>query len=91
MAIQIRVECHAGYKADERPRRFVLASAGGRPYEVREVVDQWYGSGYQCFKVRADDGNFYILRHHTDPDGWTLDSFRKGEKQESAVRSQKSV
>lgn len=48
-----------------------------RTYEVKEVLDQWYGVGYQCFKVLADDGNLYILRHHHDEDVWTLDSFRR--------------
>jgi hypothetical protein len=90
MAMEIRVECYAGYKADERPLGFVMPGAGGRRYEVREVVDQWYGPGTQCFKVRADDGNFYILRHDFDRDGWTLVSFREGEKQVSEDRSQES-
>ena len=39
MTIQIRVECHAGYKADERPLRFILR---GRLFEVSEVEDRWY-------------------------------------------------
>jgi len=79
MAMEIRVECYAGYKADERPLGFVMPGAGRRSYKVREVVDQWYGVGYQCFKVRADDGNFYVLRHNQEVDVWTLDSFRRRE------------
>ncbi len=90
MAIEIRVECYAGYKADERPLAFSMPGAVGRRYEVREVVDQWFGPAYQCFKVRADDGNFYILRHNQEGDVWTLDSFRKGGNVESGDRSQKS-
>jgi hypothetical protein len=86
--MEIRVECYAGYKADERPLRFVTPGRDGRGYEVREVVDQWYGPDYQRFKVRADDGNFYILRHNLEQGLWTLDSFRRGENQESEVRSQ---
>jgi hypothetical protein len=89
MALEIKVECYSGFKADERPLRFVTPPPAGRAYEVREVADQWYGVGYQCFKVRADDGNFYILRHHQEEDLWTLDSFRKGEEQEPEDRSQK--
>ena len=45
-------------------------------FEVKEVLDQWYGVGYQCFKVLADDCNFYILRHQQAEDVWLLDSFR---------------
>ena len=70
----VRVECYSGRKADERPVRFEL---GGRGYEVREVLDQWYGPEDTFFKVRADDGNLYILRHQAKTDEWTLESFRR--------------
>ena len=78
MRMPLKVECYAGYKADERPLRFTLGSAhGGRRLEVKEVLDQWYGVGYRCFKVLADDGDIYILRHQEPEDVWTLDSFRR--------------
>ena len=69
----LRVECYAGRKADQRPVRFQL---GGRDYVVREVLDQWYGPDDTFFKVSADDGNLYILRHHEAADEWHLVSFR---------------
>ena len=68
-----QVECHAGYKADERPVRFRL---GDHAYEVREVKDQWYDPDATYCKVKADDGNLYILRHSLG-DGWTLQAFRR--------------
>jgi hypothetical protein len=34
---------------------------------------------YQCFKVLADDGNFYILRHQQVEGIWQLDSFRSSQ------------
>ena len=37
--IPIPVECHAGAKADETPRRFIWH---GRTVEVGEVLDRWY-------------------------------------------------
>jgi hypothetical protein len=87
MSIRLKVECYSGYKADERPQRFTFAPAihrghlsgdrAPRTYEVQEVIDQWYGPGYRCFKIRADDNNLYILRHSGEQDGWTLDSFRR--------------
>ncbi len=78
MSPSIKVECYAGYKADERPLRFTLQGAhGARTLDVRKVLDQWYGAGYSCFKVLADDG-IYILRHHEAEDIWVLDSFRRG-------------
>lgn len=82
MSLVLKVECYAGYRADERPLRFTVGAASGRPstFEVKEVLDQWYGEGYRCFKVRADDDNLYILRHDAEADAWTLDAFRKGQK-----------
>jgi hypothetical protein len=46
---------------------------------VEEVLDHWYGTESTFFKVRADDGNLYILRQQTStPDGvWDLVSFRQ--------------
>ena len=72
-----RVECYAGYKADERPLRFRTHDKDSRTFEVVEILDQWYGIGYRCFKLLADDGNIYILRHNETGDEWVLDSFRR--------------
>ena len=69
----IRVQCYAGYKADERPQRF---SFRGRDFVVDEVDDQWYSPAAIYFRVRANDGNFYVLRHDEVQDSWTLDAFR---------------
>jgi hypothetical protein len=79
MIIQIRVECHAGYRADERPLRFELR---GRLFEVAEVEDRWYSPGAIYVRVKAEDGNFYILRHDEGMDVWTLDAFRTCRKYE---------
>jgi len=83
MDMDLQVECYSGYRADERPLRFAfLAKPDAPTFEAKEVLDQWYGVGYQCFKVRADDGNVYILRHQFSEDCWRLDSFRRaGEEQ----------
>lgn len=76
--MELKVECYAGYRADERPLRFTFPeTTGAVTYEVEEVLDQWYGVGYRCFKVRAGDGNTYILRHQESEDRWLLDSFRR--------------
>ena len=80
--MELRVECYSGYRADERPLCFTFAGNADAPkYEVTDVLDEWYGVGYQCFKVRANDGNIYILRHQIDEDCWKLDSFRREDKQ----------
>ena len=70
---EIRVECYAGYRADERPLRFVL---GGREFRVHELDGRWYSPQASFFRVRADDGNYYVLRHDEAQDSWTLDGYR---------------
>jgi hypothetical protein len=70
---EIRVECYAGYRADERPLRFGLS---GRSFEVTELDARWYSPGASYFRVLAADGNFYVLRHDVTQGTWTLDSVR---------------
>jgi hypothetical protein len=77
MALKLHVECYAGYKSDERPIRFRSYRQHARTFEVKEILDQWYGPGSRCFKVRADDGHLYVLRHDESEDQWTLNSFRR--------------
>ena len=74
--MKVDVECYAGRKADERPVRF---RPEGKQYSVRNVLDQWYEPDSIPYKIRADDGNLYILRQRTSsPDGaWDLVSFRE--------------
>jgi len=76
--MKIAVESYSGYRADERPMRFVL---GGRIYEVAEVEDRWYSPGMTYFRVVAGDGNRYVLRHEEAQDEWSLEAFR-AERQE---------
>jgi hypothetical protein len=72
-AAEMRVECYSGGRADERILRFTLR---GRSFEVAEVEDRWYSPGAIYFRVRAEDGNYYVLRHDEGTDVWTLDAFR---------------
>lgn len=74
--MKLRVECYSGRRAVERPVRFWLE---GSEYRVEAVLDQWYDPETIFYKVRADDGNLYILRQQTStPDGqWELVSFRR--------------
>jgi len=73
--VNIQVECYAGYKADERPIRFRL---GQRWLAVEDVLDRWYDPHAVYFRVRADDGGTYILKHDEAEDDWTLESYRAG-------------
>ena len=74
--MNVTVSAYSGFKANERPTRFVL---DGHSYEVLEVLDQWYGPDSHDFKVKADDQNLYILRYHSVLEEWSLVSFRRGE------------
>ena len=81
---EIRVECYSGFRADERPLRFVLR---GREFRAEELDGQWYSPENIYFRVRADDGNFYVLRHHEIQDIWTLDGFRAARESYEQVPS----
>ncbi len=72
---EIRVECYAGYRADQRPLRFKL---GDHVFHVEDVQDQWYSPTAIYFRILASDGNVYVLRHDEANDCWTLEAFRSG-------------
>jgi hypothetical protein len=74
--IRLQVECYSGYKADQRPSRFRIEN---RCFEVEAVEDQWYSPESKYFRVRAGDGNIYVLRHEEAQDRWTLEAYRKSE------------
>ena len=72
--MEVTVESYAGYRAEERPRSFSL---DGHIYEVREILDRWFGPDHSYFKVRANDGNTYLLKYSLDDDVWTLELYRQ--------------
>jgi hypothetical protein len=76
--ILVRVECYAGYKGDERPVRFNL---GSRVIEVQTVLDQWHSPDLTYFRVRANDGKTYILKHNEGQDLWSLEVYETGATQ----------
>jgi hypothetical protein len=43
----------------------------GTDHLVEEVLDQWSGAGGSFLKLRADDGNLYVLRRDVR-EGWSL-------------------
>jgi hypothetical protein len=74
--IPIQVECHAGVKADETPRRFRWEE---QAIEVEEVVDRWHQVESRpewpradYFKVRGVDRREYLLKHDLESDEWYL-------------------
>ena len=65
----IRVECYAGHRGEETPRRFRL---GEHQIEVVEVVDRWLAPDHRYFKVRGESGSLYVLRHDVESGEWEL-------------------
>jgi hypothetical protein len=67
--MNIRVECHAGYRGEEEPRAFTL---GERRFAVLEILDRWLDPEHRYFKVKVDDGRMFVLRHDTASAQWEL-------------------
>ncbi|MHC4548591.1 MAG: hypothetical protein ACYTEZ_07420 [Planctomycetota bacterium] len=64
--MSLRVECYAGYRGEQEPRRLWLDE---REVEVVEVLDRWLDPHHRYFKVLAADGRIYLLRHDEEV-GW---------------------
>ncbi|MGH7846944.1 MAG: hypothetical protein ACREQW_17510 [Candidatus Binatia bacterium] len=67
--MKIVVECYAGYRADEEPRRFFI---GERLIQVVSVTDRWTTPDYRYFRVAGDDGRIHALRQIIDRREWEL-------------------
>jgi hypothetical protein len=65
----VDVECYAGYRGDETPRRFRL---GERQIEITAVVDRWLAPDHRYFEVQDARGAVYILRHDIATSHWQL-------------------
>ena len=72
----IPVECYAGSRGDETPRRF---GTPGAQIEIAEIVDRWLAPDHRYFKVRDQEGALYILRRDVTTQRWELRWFRRSE------------
>ena len=72
--LEIAVECYAGYRGEQTPRVLVL---GDRRVAVSYVVDQWLAPDHRYFKMRAEDGDTYIVRQEVASGAWTLTMFQR--------------
>jgi hypothetical protein len=70
--MRVRVECYAGYRGDETPRRLIVAD---RPLEVLEVVDRWIGPDHRYFKLRVTGGATFIVRQDLDSNDWEVATY----------------
>ena len=66
---RLRVEAYCGYRGEQEPRAFTL---GERRFTVQEILDRWLDPQHRYFKIRADDGRTFILRHDSPTDAWEL-------------------
>jgi len=66
---KIQVAAYSGYKANERPLYFLIE---GQKKNVVKIVDRWYGTEHDYFKVAADDGKVYLLKWHRTLDVWLM-------------------
>jgi len=80
----ITVECFSGYELNERPIAFSLMD---QRYEVKDIVDRWYGEGTRYFKVRADDDNIYLLKYDEWEDCWEFVFYQNPKKINSLAES----
>jgi len=71
---EIAVECYAGYRGEQTPRRFYL---GDRTFEIERVVDQWLAPDHRYFKVRTADGELCILRYEMATQRWDMTLFER--------------
>jgi hypothetical protein len=71
--LRVSVECYAGYRGEETPRRFRM---GDRLVEVAEVLDRWLAPDHRYFKVRDAAGDSYILRQDVESGTWELTMFK---------------
>ena len=70
----IRVEFYAGYRDEQEPLAFWL---GERRLAVRGIVDRWFAPTQRWFKVEAEDGQLYVLRHDAQAGEWELAAFTR--------------
>jgi len=70
----IRVDCYAGYRGEQEPRKFFL---GQESITVVEVIERWISPGQRYFKCRASDGDIYILRQDVANDRWEMTMYVK--------------
>jgi len=49
-----------------------LFSLKDRRVGIVDIIDRWYGTEHDFFKVLADDGRVYLLKWHRTTDEWFL-------------------
>ncbi len=71
--VYIAVECYAGYRGEESPRRLLV---GEKPIAVVEVLDRWLAPDHRYFKCLGADDATYIVRNDVRSGAWELTLYR---------------
>ncbi len=72
--MEIHVETRPGPWGDPEPNVFYI---GSRRIGVVDVIDRWLATEHGYFKITADDGDVYILRHDSRTQLWELTLFQR--------------
>jgi hypothetical protein len=67
--MELAVECYAGYRGEETPRRFFIDE---RPVQIARIIDRWVTPDYRYFRVEGDDGRAYVLGQILASGKWEL-------------------
>lgn len=82
--LAVIVECYAGHRGEESPRRFYL---GERVVEINEILDRWLDPEHRYFKVRGNDDGVYILRHDSAKEEWELTLYDSSKSEQTRLSS----
>ena len=73
--LPLSVKCYSGFRLNERPLSFFLDD---REFTVMDIEGSWFEEDeagrarLACFRVRADDGDLYLLSYDEYTDTWSL-------------------
>ncbi len=71
----VQVKCYSGFRYNERPLSFTVC---GKEFSVMDIEGSWFEEDETsrerraCFRVRADDGDLYLLSYDQGRDAWVL-------------------
>lgn len=67
--MRIKVECYAGHRGEQEPRRIHLNDS---VVEAAEILDRWLAPDHRYFKLLGSDGALYLVRHDEHEQVWDL-------------------